>query len=47
MKSILPHNTQLTLVFGSPIPVEKKDNPSEEEIDHIHELVSFEIVGNV
>lgn len=43
MQSILPHNTQYTTVFGSPIPVKQMDQPSEEEIQRIHTLVGMRI----
>lgn len=41
MQSILPQNTQLTLVFGSPIPVEKKEQPTDEDINRIHKQVGL------
>ena len=36
---LLPRNTQITTVFGSPIPVEKCENPSEEMVLEIHKKV--------
>lgn len=39
MKSVIPHNTRITTVFGSPIPVQQNDTPSEEEVNRIHSLV--------
>ncbi|KAM3601058.1 uncharacterized protein V6R79_006758 [Siganus canaliculatus] len=35
---LLPYNTPITTVVGSPIPVPKRATPTEEEVDHYHKL---------
>lgn len=40
IRSVIPHNTQITTVFGAPIPVTKCEHPSEEEVNRVHEEVS-------
>lgn len=39
IRSVVPHNTQITTVFGAPIPVTKCEHPSEEEVNRVHEEV--------
>lgn len=41
LRSIIPHNTQITTVFGSPIPVTKCACPSEEEVNRVHDEVAM------
>ena len=33
----VPFRTNVTLLFGAPIAVEKKENPSEAEVDAVHQ----------
>jgi len=33
----IPFRTNVTLLFGAPVPVEKKENPSEAEVDAVHQ----------
>ena len=33
----IPFRTNVTLLFGAPVPVEKKENPTEEEVDMVHQ----------
>lgn len=33
----IPFRTNVTLLFGAPISVEKKDHPTEEEVDAVHQ----------
>ena len=33
----IPFRTNVTLLFGAPIAVEKKENPSEAEVDAVHQ----------
>ena len=43
---MIPHNTQITTVFGVPIPVTKCEHPSEEEVNRVHEEVSVLGMGD-
>ncbi len=33
----IPFRTNVTLLFGAPIAVEKKENPTEAEVDAVHQ----------
>ena len=33
---IIPHRQKITVVVGKPLPVEKKENPSSEDIEKLH-----------
>ncbi len=35
---MLPFRTPLVTVIGKPIPVEKNENPTPEQVDHYHAL---------
>jgi len=39
----LPHRVPLITVVGSPIPVEKNPNPSQEEINELHQRYMYEL----
>ena len=40
IRNVIPHNTQITTVFGAPISVTKCEHPSEEEVNRVHDEVS-------
>ncbi|XP_044756826.1 2-acylglycerol O-acyltransferase 1-like isoform X2 [Coccinella septempunctata] len=41
---ILPHRRPITVVVGEPIDVEKTENPTQEQIDNLHQLFEKKLV---
>ena len=42
---IVPHRKPLTVVVGTPIPCEKNQNPTQEEIDEMHKKYTDALVN--